>query len=412
MYGELKTIKEITEGVREVINSRQDQLTDEQVLALIEDFVLHDDRTHTFSYRKKGDVIHSIFNSTRKDLDILQPYADDKDISEIMVNGTDHIFIEKKGEIQRLNVAFESVQDLEEIIRRIAAKVHREINELNPIVDARLDDGSRINAVYKNIALNGPILTIRRFPEKRITMEELLKKESISQEASDFLKTLVKARYNIFISGGTSSGKTTFLNVLSEFIPKDERVIVIEDSAELQITSIDNIVRMECKNANVQGKGAVTIKQLIRASLRMRPDRIIVGEVRGEEVLDMLQAMNTGHDGSLSTGHGNSTEGMISRLEAMFLQAADFPMDAVRKQIAEAIDIIVHLGRLPDKSRKVLEISEIEGYRDGKVVINPLFQYKMNKSHDGSYEKTLAGLEATGNPLKNRMKLEMSGISL
>lgn len=412
MYGELKTIKEITEGVREVINGYREPLTDEQVLALIEDFVLHDDRTHTCSYKQKGDVINKIFNATRKDLDILQPYADDRDISEIMVNGINHIFIEKQGKLQRLKVSFESIQDLEEIIRRIAAKVHREINELNPIVDARLEDGSRINAVYKNIALNGPILTIRRFPEKQITMVDLLKRGSLTQEAAEFLQALVRARYNIFISGGTSSGKTTFLNVLSEYIPKDERVIVIEDSAELQITGIDNLVRMECKNANVQGKGEITMKQLIKTSLRMRPDRIIVGEVRGEEVLDMLQAMNTGHDGSLSTGHGNSTEGMISRLEAMFLQAADFPMDAVRSQIAEGIDIMVHLGRLPDKQRVVLEISEVEGYKNGRVLLNSLFRYRVDASGANAGGRPSGLLEPTGNLLKNRIKLEMSGLSL
>ena len=412
MHGEMKIVKEMTEGVREAINGYQEPLTDEQVLVLIEDFVLHNDRTKTCSYKQKGEMINKIFNATRKDLDILQPYADDRDISEIMVNGIHHIFIEKQGKLQRLKVSFESVQDLEEIIRRIAAKVHREINELNPIVDARLEDGSRINAVYKNIALNGPILTIRRFPEKQITMRDLLKGGSLTEEAAAFLQVLVRARYNIFISGGTSSGKTTFLNVLSEYIPKDERVIVIEDSAELQITGIENLVRMECKNANVQGKGEITMKQLIKTSLRMRPDRIIVGEVRGEEVLDMLQAMNTGHDGSLSTGHGNSTEGMISRLEAMFLQAADFPMDAVRSQIAEGIDIMVHLGRLPDKRRVVLEISEVEGYINGKVHVNPLFRYRMAPSVGSAGEVTGGRLEGTGNPLKNRMKLEMSGMSL
>lgn len=402
MHGETCTIKEITEGVRSVINSRQEQLTDSEVLELIEDFVLHDSRTGMYSYKTKGEVIQNIFNSTRKELDILQPFADDSEVSEIMVNGPDLIFVEKNGKLQKLDIHFECREDLEEIIRRIAAKVHREINELNPIVDARLDDGSRVNAVYKNVALNGPILTIRRFPKNRITMQDLLNSGTITKEAACFLEKLVTAGYNIFISGGTSSGKTTFLNVLSEFIPKDERVIVIEDSSELQITGIDNIVRLECKNANVQGKGEVSIRQLIKASLRMRPNRIIVGEVRGGEVLDMIQAMNTGHDGSLSTGHGNSPEGMMRRIEAMFLQAADFPIDAIRSQIAEAIDIIIHLGRLADKSRKVLEISEIEGYRDDKIIINPLFKYKINDNK----------LYATGNHLKNTLKLEMNGIEI
>jgi pilus assembly protein CpaF len=335
------SIKEITERIRTVINSKQEHLTDKEILTLIEDYVLRDQRIENYSFRKKGEVISGVYNATRKDLNLLQPYADDKEVNEIMVNGIENIFIEKNGKIEKLDIRFESTEELEEIIRRIAAKVHREINELNPIVDARLEDGSRVNAVYKNIALNGPILTIRRFPENRITMLDLLEYGTITKEASDLLKKLVIAGYNIFISGGTSSGKTTFLNVLSEFIPKDERVIVIEDSAELQINGIENIIRLECRNANVQGKGEIGIRQLIKASLRMRPNRIIVGEVRGAEVLDMIQAMNTGHDGSLSTGHGNSPEGMLSRLEAMFLQAADFPVDAIRSQIAEAIDIII-----------------------------------------------------------------------
>ena len=409
MYGDLCSVKEITEGVRAVINSKKEQLSDAEVLALIEDYVLRDRRTDSCSFRKKGELISGIFNTTRKDLDILQPYADDKEISEIMVNGINDIFIERKGKIERLDLHFDTTEDLEEIIRRIAAKVHREINELNPIVDARLEDGSRVNAVYKNVALNGPILTIRRFPESRILMNDLIRIGTITEEAAEFLKKLVHSGYNIFISGGTSSGKTTFLNVLSEYIPKDERVIVIEDAAELQITGINNIVRMECRNANVQGKGEVNVRQLIKASLRMRPNRIIVGEVRGGEVLDMIQAMNTGHDGSLSTGHGNSPEGMLSRLEAMFLQAADFPIDAIRNQIAEAIDIIVHLGRLPDRSRKVLEIAEIEGYKDGKIIINPLFKYSINNNKERSNGKLQWKLTSTGNELKNIMKLDMNG---
>jgi pilus assembly protein CpaF len=409
MQGELCTVKEITEGVRAVINSRQEQLSDAEVLALIEDYVLRDRRTECCSFRAKGELITGVFNATRKDLDILQPYADDTEVSEIMVNGINSIFIERKGRIEKLDICFETKEDLEEVIRRIAAKVHREINELNPILDARLEDGSRVSAVYKNIALNGPILTIRKFPGSRITMGDLLRLGTITDEAAGFLEMLVRCGYNIFISGGTSSGKTTFLNVLSEYIPKDERVIVIEDAAELQIAGIDNIVRLECRNANVQGKGEVSVRQLIKASLRMRPNRIIVGEVRGGEVLDMIQAMNTGHDGSLSTGHGNSPEGMLSRLEAMYLQAADFPVDAIRSQIAEAIDIIVHLGRLPDKSRKVLEIAEIEGYRDGKIWINPLFKYTMNEPESADGPEASGRLVPTGNSLKNTMKLIMNG---
>lgn len=392
------TIKEITNAVRAVINTRTEEITDEEVLSIIEDFVLHDSRTKWYPYAKKIKLTETVFNITRRELDILQPYADDNEVSEIMVNGAKKIFVERNGKIEKLPILFEDREDLEEIIRRLAAKVHREINELTPIVDARLEDGSRINAVYRNVALNGPILTIRKFPKKKITMEELILKDSISEEASAFLKKLVRSGYNIFISGGTSSGKTTFLNVLSDCIPREERVIVIEDSAELQITKIDNVVRMETKNANVQGKGEVTVRDLIKASLRMRPDRIIVGEVRGGEVVDMIQAMNTGHDGSLSTGHGNSPEGMLRRLEAMFLSAADFPMEAIRSQILEAIDIIVHLGRLPNKSRKILQIVEIAGYKNEKYIINPLFQYQISR-----------GLIATGNPLNNQIKLEMRG---
>jgi pilus assembly protein CpaF len=318
-----------------------------------------------------------------------------------MVNGKDDIFIERLGKIEKAKTRFEKTEDLEEVIRRVCAKVHREINELNPIVDARLADGSRVSAVYKNVAINGPILTIRKFPKKEITMDIMIKNGTITEEAAGFMKKLIAAGYNIFVSGGTSSGKTTFLNVLSDFIPRDERVIVIEDSAELQIREIRNIVRMECRNANVQGKGQVDMRQLIKTSLRMRPDRIIVGEVRGEEVLDMIQAMNTGHDGSLSTGHGNSITGMLRRLESMFLQAADFPIDAIRAQIAEGIDMIVHMGRLSDKTRKVLEIAEISGFDGSNIQINTLFKYKIN-----------SGLTRSGNELLNKEKLELRGITL
>lgn len=400
-YDTVSSLKEITANVRAVINSREDKLSDAEVLELIEGFVLHDSRTEMFPYQAKGELVRGVFHATRKELGLLQPYADDSEVSEIMVNGTEGVFIERHGQIDKIGQKFESRDEVEEMIQRLAGKVHKEINELNPIIDARLEDGSRIHAVYSNIAINGPILSIRRFPEKRITMEELLALGTITKEAAEFLENMVKAGYNIFISGGTSSGKTTFLNVLSNYIPKDERVIVIEDSAELQITGIDNIVRMESRNPNIHGKGEVTIRQLIRASLRMRPDRIIVGEVRGAEVFDMLQAMNTGHDGSLCTGHGNSPEGMLARLETMFLMAADFPVDAIRRQIAEAIDIIVHLGRMADKSRKVLDIVEVIGYLEGNMMVNPLFRYQPNR-----------GLSSTGNLLQKKMKLDRRGIKL
>ncbi len=400
--------KEIIAEIRKIITETQLKTADEDILMLIEDYILSDKRLIMLSYKAKKNTIDSVFNATRMELDILQPLAEDNQVNEIMVNGIDHIFIEKNGKLEKSDIRFESREQLEEIIRRIAGKVHREINELNPIVDARLEDGSRINAIYKNIAINGPILTIRKFPQNQISMDDLIKNDSISSEAAEFLKILVKGGYNIFVSGGTSSGKTTFLNVLSNYIPKDERVIVIEDSAELQITAIENIVRMETKNANVQGKGEITVRQLIKTSLRMRPDRIIVGEVRGSEVLDMIQAMNTGHDGSLSTGHANSPAGMLSRLETMFLTAADFPIEAIRSQLASAIDIIVHLGKLSDKSRHVLEITEVEAYDSGQIILNPLFKYQINRENENIWQT--GKLTSTGNRLKNIEKLEMKGL--
>lgn len=400
-YEVFSSVKEITEQVRAIINSSEEKLSDAKVLELIEEYVLHDNRTEWGPYDVKGELIQGVFHATRKELGLLQPYAEDETVSEIMVNGIEGIFVEQHGQIHRIAQCFESKAEVEEVIRRLTGKVHKEINDLNPIVDARMEDGSRIHAVYSNIAVNGPILSIRRFPQKSITMEELLDYETITQEAAEFLEKMVVAGYNIFISGGTSSGKTTFLNVLSNYIPKEERVVVIEDSAELQINGVENIVRMESRNANIQGKGEVTIRQLIRASLRMRPDRIIVGEVRGAEVFDMLQAMNTGHDGSLCTGHGNSPEGMLARLETMFLLAANFPVDAIRGQIAEAIDLIVHLRRMPDKSRKILEIDEVVGYIEGRIQLNPIFRYDPNQ-----------GLQPTGNKIFKTMKLQMKGILL
>jgi pilus assembly protein CpaF len=387
--------------MREEISKKAGEITDEEALFMIERFVFRDEKFSLYGRAEKKEIINRVFYALRKDLDVLQPYADDDEVSEIMVNGKNDIFIERRGRIEKADTYFEKTETLEEVIRRICAKVHREINELNPIVDARLADGSRVSAVYKNIAINGPSLTIRKFPKKEITMDILIKNGTLTEEAADFMKKLITAGYNIFVSGGTSSGKTTFLNVLSNYIPADERVIVIEDSAELQIREIKNIVRLECRNANVQGKGKVDMKQLIKTSLRMRPDRIIVGEVRGEEVLDMIQAMNTGHDGSLSTGHGNSIEGMLRRLESMFLQAADFPIEAIRSQIAEGIDIIVHMGRLFDKSRKVLEIAEIKGFDGNNILLNQLFKYKIN-----------SGLKRSESELYNKEKLELKGIIL
>lgn len=391
--------QQIIKEIRKALTFREEDLTDEAALAIIEDTILRDKNMAMLPYKESQKLIHRVFYSLRRDLDILQPYIEDERVSEIMVNGTDDIFVEIGGRLERVDLKFDTVEELEELIRRLAAGVHREINELNPIVDARLPDGSRVNAVYKNIALNGPILTIRKFPQQAIEMSDLIRMGSITQEAADFLEKLVKAGYNCFVSGGTSSGKTTFLNVLSNFIPPSERVILIEDSAELQIRHIENLVRLECRQANTQKKGEITMEDLIKTSLRMRPDRIIVGEVRGKEVMDMIQAMNTGHDGSLSSGHGNSISGMLRRLESMFLQAADFPVDAIRSQIAEGIDVIIHLGRLSDGSRKVLEIAEIQGLNQREIETNPLFHYKPRH-----------GLMPCGKGLVHREKLELRGI--
>ena len=391
--------QEIISDIRKGLAMSDSEITDETVMKAIEDYVFDNLQLEMKHPNENRVLIHRLFCSMRRELDILQPYIEDERVSEIMVNGINDVFVEKSGSLQRIDLRFDSEEQLEELIRRIAAKVHREINELNPIVDARLEDGSRVNAVYKNIALNGPILTIRKFPQKAIDMETLIEKGSITREAAEFLEKLVKAGYNCFISGGTSSGKTTFLNVLSNYIPSTERVIVIEDSAELQIRQISNLVRMECKQANSLKRGSIAMEQLIKTSLRMRPDRIIVGEVRGKEVIDMIQAMNTGHDGSLSTGHGNSIKGMLRRLESMFLQAADYPIEAIRSQIAEGIDIIIHLGRLADGSRKILEIAEICGVNNGEISTNLLFKYRPSQ-----------GLIATGNSLVNTEKLELRGM--
>lgn len=315
----------------------------------------------------------NIFYKTRSRLGILKPLVDDPDITEIMVNGPDIIFVEKAGILSKMDMAFDSVGELEEVMQNIAAQVHREINELNPIVDARLADGSRVNGVYKNVAVNGPILTIKKFSNRYMKMDELIDNGTVSEDGAFLLKALTYYGYNVFVSGGTSSGKTTLLNALSEFIPKHDRVIVIEDSSELQLGYIENLVRMECRQGNTYGKGKITMSQLIRTSLRMRPDRIIVGEVRGEEVLDMLQAMNTGHAGSMSTGHGNSIEGMLRRLEAMYMMAMPLDLDAIRVQIAEAIDIMIHVEKIRGQ-RKITEISELASYESGRFTMVSLMR--------------------------------------
>ena len=397
-------ISEITEAVRDAVRNAADELSDAEVRDFIDARLLSHPARHAVSVKELLAISETVFCRTRRELSVLQPLADDPDVTEIMVNGKDDVFVERRGLSERVDTGFESTEELEDVIRRIAAKVHREVNELSPILDARLLDGSRVNAVYKNIALGGPALTIRRFPKTAITMKDLIGFGSITREASDFLTALVEAGYNIFISGGTSSGKTTFLNALSNSIPKNERVVTIEDTAELQLLGIENIVKLECRGGSPEGRGEVTVRQLIKSSLRMRPNRIIVGEVRGEEVLDMIQAMNTGHSGSLSTGHGNSPGGMLYRLEAMFLQAADFPIDAIRRQIAEGIDIIVHLGRLKGGGRAVFEIAEIVDFLNGEIVLSTLYAREQGQSgHDHGLVKK--------EELRHTGKLEIGGFA-
>ena len=324
--------------------------------------------------------------SELRQLDILQELVDAEDVTEIMVNGPDSIFVERKGRIEKWDKSFSKVQKLEDIIQQIVAFCNRVVNESSPIVDARLPDGSRVNVVLKPIALNGPILTIRRFPKKRMEMEDLINLGAITKSAAEVLKVLVQAKYNIFISGGTGSGKTTFLNILSDYIPGDERIITIEDSAELSITNVPNLVSLETRNSNVPGCEPIDIRMLIKSALRMRPDRIIVGEIRGAEAIDMLQAMNTGHDGSLSTGHANSPEDMLSRIETMVLMGMNLPLEAITRQIASGIDIMVHLGRLRDKSRKVLRIDEVCGISNNKVKLKPLFVFDKELKQVGNLE--------------------------
>ena len=370
------------------------------------------EKEHMTSHLPVSERIHlrSALYNTYRGLDILQELIDNPDISEIMVNGCDDIFVEEKGHTHRWEGHFSSREQLEDMIQRIVSSVNRIVNIASPIADARLLDGSRVHIVLPPISLSGPIITIRKFPEP-ITMERLISYGAITPECATFLKKLVIAGYNIFISGGTNSGKTTFLNALSAFIPEDERVITIEDSAELQLRHIANLVSLESRCANAQGEGAVTIAELIRASLRMNPDRIIVGEVRSAEALDMLQAMNTGHDGSLSTGHGNSAHDMLARIETMVLSAADMPLTAIRNQIAGAIDIMVHLGRLRDKSRRVLSVEEVVGYEDGEIKLHKLYEFKESRSEETNSSKVQGSLRCIGN-LMHQEKLAAAGIAI
>ena len=356
-------------------------MEDEELTELIYEVLQEVSQEEYLPLDQKTMLGKELFNAFRK-LDLLQEFLEDDDITEIMINGTQNIFIEKAGRISQSDKRFLSADKLEDVIQQIVAGSNRLVNEASPIVDARLADGSRVNVVLPPVALNGPIVTIRKFAKEAITMKKLMEWQSINSEVSGFLASLVAAGYNIFISGGTGSGKTTFLNALSQYIPKNERIITIEDNAELQIQNIKNLVRLEARNANVEGTGEVTIRDLIKSALRMRPDRIIVGEVRSAEAIDMLQALNTGHDGSLSTGHANSPKDMISRLETMVLMGMDLPLPAIERQIASGLDIIVHLGRLRDKSRKVLEVTEVLGYWDGQIHLQTIYRYEEIRKED------------------------------
>ncbi|KWX85904.1 pilus assembly protein [Paenibacillus riograndensis] len=377
-----------------------------ELTAYIEQTVLARDSLRHLTAQEKHTLVKKLFDSFRG-LDVLQPLVDNPAITEIMINSNEEIFVEENGLIRRLPLTFESISRLEDIIHSVVSCVNRVVNDSSPIVDARLKDGSRVNIVLPPVALKGPAMTIRKFPETPMTMNELIRREAVSMEAAELLQMLVAAKYNIFISGGTGSGKTTFLNALSQFIPPQERVITIEDSAELQIVTVPNLVSLETRNANTEGRGEISIRDLIRSSLRMRPNRIVVGEVRGAECLDMLQAMNTGHDGSLSTGHSNSARDMVSRLETMVLSAADLPVAVVRQQIGSAIDIFVHLSRLRDRSRRVTEICEVAGVKEGEVVLNPLYEFRETGETDGHVQ---GGLIPSGNPMLHTGKLRMAGI--
>ena len=398
--------------IRDVVLSEIDlskELSDEEICDLIGMAVSKEAREIPMTLRQRADLERIIFNSLRK-LDILQELVDDKAVTEIMVNGPNEIFYEKAGRIYEFDGHFSSEEKLEDVIQQIVGRHNRVVNQASPIVDTRLSDGSRVNIVLNPISIGGSAVSIRKFPEHPMSMEKLIDIESISPEAAGVLQTLTQAKYNIFISGGTGSGKTTFLNALSQYIPDDERIITIEDSAELQLVGAKNIVRLETRNSNTDGVTPITIRDLIRTALRMRPDRIIVGECRGAEALDMLQAMNTGHDGSLSTGHANSSADAISRIEVMTLMGAEeMPLKAIRQQVASGIDIIVQLGRLRDKSRRVLEISEIDSFTDGEIMLNSLYHFEESGvDEDG---RILGRLVKTGT-LRHTQKLCAAGLKI
>ncbi len=350
-------------------------------------------------------ISRELFNAFRR-LDILQDLIEDDSITEIMVNGTENIFYEKGGRLYRTDRHFISEERLCDVIQQIVGETNRYVNESSPVVDARLRDGSRVNVVLKPVAVNGPIMTIRKFPSEAITMEQLIRMGSLTREAAEFIRQLVEAKYNIFVSGGTGAGKTTFLNAMSDYIPKEERIITIEDNAELQIQGVDNLVRLEARGANLEGKGAVTIRDLIRSALRMRPDRIIVGEVRGEETVDMISsAMLNGHSGSMSTGHANNPADMLHRLETMMMMGIDLPLQAIQRQIASALDIIIHLGRLRDKSRRVLKVEEVLDCMDGRIRTETLYEFR----EEGMKDEKIEGSLVKAGEIKNREKLVAAG---
>ncbi|NEW06487.1 CpaF family protein [Paenibacillus sp. SYP-B3998] len=398
--------------LKQQINERLDlshTVSDTRLMELIEEAVFSISVEQDWTSSEMHEGVKRLFNSFRG-LDILQPLIDDPSVTEIMVNGHENIFFEQKGGVERYSYAFESEAKLEDLIQMIVSKVNRIVNQGSPIVDARLKDGSRVNVVLPPASLSGPTLTIRKFPDKPMLMDDLIRLGTISEEAAELLQIMVQAGFNIFIGGGTGSGKTTFLNALGAWIPRDERIITIEDSAELQIQTVPNLVRMETRNANTEGKGDISIRDLIRASLRMRPNRIIVGEVRGAEALDMLAAMNTGHDGSLSSGHANSSSDMLSRLETMVLSGASLPVEVSRKQIASALDVMIHISRIRDRTRKVTEIHEVLGVVNGEVQLHPLFVFE--ESGETNDLRVIGKLTYTGNRLHNMHKIRMAGLQL
>lgn len=384
--------EQLYERVLERIDLTRD-ISDEELTELIREVLQEAAEEEYMPLRQQIVLSRQLFHSFRK-LDILQELVEDDTVTEIMINGTDEIFIERDGKIVRSDRRFLSQNRLEDVIQQIVSGTNRYVNEVSPIVDARLEDGSRVNVVLKPVALNGPIVTIRKFPKEVVTMEQLIRWNSVTREVAEFLKMLVRAKYNIFVSGGTGAGKTTFLNALSDFIPKEERIITIEDNAELQIRGVPNLVRLEARNANLEGEGAVTIRDLIKSALRMRPDRIIVGEVRGEETVDMISsAMLNGHSGSMSTGHANNPTDMLHRLETMMMMGIELPLIAIQRQVASALDIIIHLGRLRDKSRRVLEIAEVLGVEEGQIRLRTLYEFQEEGMENGKIKGTLVKVE-------------------